>query len=50
MTDKRLSVRISEELWQKAKIIMAKRNKGESFQTICSQAVQDYVNKYEKRK
>lgn len=48
MADKRLSIRISDELWQKARIIMTKRNLGENFQSICEQAIQEYVEKYEK--
>ena len=46
MADKRLSIRISDELWQKARIIMTKRNLGENFQSICEQAIQEYVEKY----
>jgi predicted transcriptional regulator len=48
MADKRLSIRISDELWQRARIIMTKRNRGENFQSICEQAIQEYVEKYEK--
>ncbi|GEM_PF-2865046 len=48
MADKRLSIRISDELWQKARIIMTKRNLGENFQSICEQAIQEYVEKYKK--
>lgn len=48
MADKRLSIRISDELWQKARIIMTKRNLGENFQGICEQAIQEYVEKYKK--
>ena len=48
MSDKRLSIRISDELWQRARIIMTKRNRGENFQSICEQAIQEYVEKYEK--
>lgn len=49
MADKRLSIRISDELWQKARIIMTKRNLGENFQSICEQAIQEYVEKYKKK-
>ena len=49
MADKRLSIRISDELWQKARIIMTKRNLGENFQSICEQAIQEYVEKYTKK-
>ena len=48
MADKRLSIRISDELWQKARLIMTKRNLGENFQSICEQAIQEYVEKYKK--
>ena len=45
---KRLTIRVNEDIWQKARLIMVQRNKGETFQDICVAAIEGYVKENEK--
>ena len=40
---KSLTIRINAEKWQRAKIQMLERGKGETFQDICEQAIDKYI-------
>jgi hypothetical protein len=40
---KHITLRIDAEKWQRAKIKMLERGKGETFQDICEQAIDKYI-------
>lgn len=44
---KRLTIRVDEDIWQKARLTIVKRNKGETFQDICVSAIEEYVKENE---
>lgn len=46
---KRLTVRVNEDIWQKARLVMVQRNKGETFQDICVAAIEEYIAENENK-
>lgn len=46
---KRLTIRVDEDIWQKARLKMVQKNEGETFQDICVAAIKKYIAENENK-